>query len=121
MNDCQPPVSDKLGEKGSKTRCSTGGSTEVFNQTELNSQVFNFEFGLNGFDVSNKWVKGGCKMKFNDMVKIGFWGLVGYYLLKEFSQPTNDANYNEPSQTPGFNWNSSPNVPDPQPHYAPPT
>ena len=83
--------------------------------------MFNFEFGLNGFDVSPKWVKGGCKMKFNDIVKIGFWGLVGYYLLKEFSQPTNDANYNKPSQTPGFNWNSSPNVPDPQPHYAPPT
>jgi len=59
-------------------------------------------------------------MKFNDIVKIGFWGLVGYYLLKEFSQPTNDANYNKPSQTPGFNWTSSPNVQTPQPHYASP-
>jgi hypothetical protein len=60
--------------------------------------VFNFEFGLNGFDVSKKLVKGGCKMKFNDIVKMGFWGLVGYYLLKEFNQQTSNVNYN-PGQT----------------------
>ena len=36
-------------------------------------------------------------MKFNDIVKIGFWGLVGYTVLKELNQGANNVNHNKPS------------------------
>ena len=55
-------------------------------------------------------------MKLSDIVKV--LGL--YLLIRELSRQGNTVN-NNTGQTPEFNWNGSPNVQTPQPHYAPPT
>jgi len=54
-------------------------------------------------------------MKLSDIVK----GLGLYLLIRELSRQGNTVN-NNTGQTPEFNWNSSPSVQTPQPHYASP-
>jgi len=45
-------------------------------------------------------------MKGNDLLKIGFWGLLIYGLLRESNQPSNNVDYNNPGQFPQFSPNS---------------
>ena len=74
--------------------------------------MFNFEFELNSSNASKK-SRNGYEMKLSTIAK----GLGLYLLIRELSRQGNTIN-NNTGQTPEFNWNSSPNVQTPQPHYA---
>lgn len=48
-------------------------------------------------------------MKTDDLLKIGFWGLVIYALTRQPNQPSNNISYDNPRQIPQFSHNSSTN------------